>query len=197
MSRYELQELERVMREQIEDGEDSDAELSEEEDAVTYDEDGNPIDKLEVYKKTDDFINTVVEIKKLQPMRVGVFKRYWDKFKYNKKRREHMIEIFDEADEQVAFYLEGDYVNWRDSIPGVREFLKEISEKKVEKDINTAQLGNTKIRTIPGKHDMDDLQEVTYSAQTFNPFDQLNIRTQERKIRKLYIETDNIADDQS
>ena len=56
-------------------------------------------------------------------MRMGIYKRYWDKFKYNRKRREHMIETFDDADEQIAFYLGEEYVNWRDAIPGVREFL--------------------------------------------------------------------------
>lgn len=31
-------------------------------------------------------------------MRIGVFKKYWDKFKYNKARREYLIELFDETD---------------------------------------------------------------------------------------------------
>jgi hypothetical protein len=60
-------------------------------------------------------------------MRIGVFKRYWEKFRYNKARRERLIEMFDEADEQVEVYLEDEYKNWRDEIPGVRDFLKELS----------------------------------------------------------------------
>jgi len=68
-------------------------------------------------------------------MRIGVFKRYWDKFKYNKTRREYLINMFDETDKQIEFYLADDYVNWRDEIPGVRVFLKEIETKKKETDI--------------------------------------------------------------
>ena len=47
-------------------------------------------------------------------MRIGVFRKYWDKFKYNKSRREKMIDMFDEADKQIEFYLEDEYVNWKD-----------------------------------------------------------------------------------
>jgi len=32
-------------------------------------------------------------------MRIGVFKRYWEKYKWNKDKRESLIEMFDEADE--------------------------------------------------------------------------------------------------
>ena len=88
-----------------------------------YDDEGNLIDKSLLYRQTDEFLDTLAEIRKLQPMRIGVMKRYWDKFKYNKKRREHMIELFDSADEQVAFYMGDEYVDWRDSIPGTRQFL--------------------------------------------------------------------------
>lgn len=32
-------------------------------------------------------------------------KRYWDKFKYNRVRREKLIEMFDESDKQAQFYI--------------------------------------------------------------------------------------------
>ena len=51
-------------------------------------------------------------------MRIGVFKRYWDKFKFNKKRREVMVSMFDETDKQVEFYLQEDFKSWRDEIEG-------------------------------------------------------------------------------
>ena len=85
-------------------------------------------------------------------MRIGVFKRYWDKFKYNKRRREYLIDMFDETDEAVAIYLEDDYVNWRDEIGGVREFLKELETKKIETDIMLQKKGNTIIRNVKGEH---------------------------------------------
>ena len=57
-----------------------------------------------------------------------------NKFKYNKSRREYLIEMFDETDKQIEFFLEDEYVNWRDAIGGVREFLKELEAKKVDMD---------------------------------------------------------------
>jgi len=79
---------------------------------------------------SDEFKKTQAEIRKLQPFRIAVFKRYWDKFKYNKTRREQLIQTIDDADEQVAFYLGDEYRNWKDEIPGCRDFLKAVQEKK-------------------------------------------------------------------
>jgi hypothetical protein len=31
-------------------------------------------------------------------------KRYWDKFRYNKNRRNALIEMFDASDEQAEYY---------------------------------------------------------------------------------------------
>ena len=99
MSRYELNELEKIIR--IEDGLDQ-----EEEDLTpTVDEDGNIIDKIEEFKKSDYYFENQAQIIKIQPMRIGIFKRYWDKFKFNKRRRELLSEMFDETDKQVEFYL--------------------------------------------------------------------------------------------
>lgn len=193
MSRYELQELEQALKEE----EMEESEEEEEEEEIVLDENGNPIDKEVLWRQTDEYKEVREELLKLQPMKVGVYKRYWDKFKYNKSRREHMIQLFDEADEQTQYYLQEDYVNWRDEIPGVRDFLQQVQTKKVEQKVQTATLGNTIVRTIPGKHSLDDLQEVQYTMKTFNPFDQLNIKTQEKKIRKVIIEKDSLkADDE-
>jgi ribosomal protein L28 len=57
MSRYELQELEKAMREEMEEMEDGGEKVYEEEE-VTLDEDGNPVDKAELYRKTDEFLAT-------------------------------------------------------------------------------------------------------------------------------------------
>lgn len=102
------------------------------EEEVVLDENGNPMDKLEVYKLGDEWKETRAEIVKIQPIRVSLQKRYWDKFKYNKDRRDHMIELFDDADDQVAFYLGDDYVDWRDSIAGARQLIDEMTKKKIE-----------------------------------------------------------------
>lgn len=105
--------------------------------------------------------------------------------------------MFDETDKQIEFYLADDYRNWRDEIPGTRQFLKEIETKKKETDILSQKKGNTIIRTIKGSHEELNYQEISYSPKTFNPFDRLNIKTQEGNISKVYLEKDNIGEDSS
>ena len=56
-------------------------------------------------------------------MRIGVFKRYWSRFKYNKKRREILMDMFDASDKQAEFYYGEGFKSWRDEIEGVNEFL--------------------------------------------------------------------------
>lgn len=191
MSRYELNELEKIIR--IEDGLDQ-----EEEDlAPSIDEEGNIIDKLEEFKKSEYYFSNQAQIRKIQPIRIGVFKRYWDKFKFNKRRRDLLCEMFDETDKQVAFYLGDEFVSWRDEIEGSRQFLENIQKKKIEDDVRLSLKGNTVIRTLKGKTQELNQQEIEYDVKTFNPFDRLNIKTQEGKIQKTYIEKDNLDDPSS
>lgn len=54
--------------------------------------------------------------------------------------------------------------------------------------------GNTVIKTIKSVHkELEDSQEIQYSAATFNPFSAVNRKTQETKIRKVYKENDAIT----
>jgi len=145
-----------------------------------YDEEGNPLSKEDSFRQSQEFIDLVEEVKKIQPMRIGVFKRYWDKFKYNKSRREYLIDLMDENDEQVKYYLADEFRGWRDEIEGVHTFLEELAKKQVDNDIRKQLKGNTLIRTIKGKHDNDTLQEIEYSSKTFNPYDPLNIKMQQK-----------------
>lgn len=195
MSRHELGELERVLREkEIEEQErlerGSDAESEEEQLSAT---------DLAALMETPDFFEIREEVLKLQPMRIATFKKYWEKFKYNKTRREKLVEMFDESDEQVKFWMGDHFVEWQDEIEGVRVFLDELKRKKLEADVAVSMKGNTVIRTIKGENEFEDLQEIEYNVKTFNPFDQLNIKTQEGKIRKTYIEKDigNVSDGSS
>ena len=191
MSRYELNELEKIIR--IEDGIDQ-----EEVDlAPSVDSEGNVVDKLEEFKKTDYYFTNREQIKKIQPMRIGIFKRYWDRFKFNKRRRELLCEMFDETDKQVEFYLDEEFVSWKDEIEGSRQFLEDIYKKKIDDDVRLSLKGNTVIRTLKGKTQDLNMQEIEYSVKTFNPFDKLNIKTQEGKIQKTYIERENLDDPSS
>jgi hypothetical protein len=100
--------------------------------------------------------------------------------------------MFDETDKQIEFFLMEDFVSWKDEIVGARQFIDEIKVKAIEDDIKLSRKGNTVIKTISGGGKTPDHMEVEYSARTFNPFDQFNIKTQEGKISKVYRERDNI-----
>jgi len=154
MSRYELTELERIMRMTEEEIELAAVEEIAKLDNV-IDKNGKLLTRLEAYRISDEFTDLRDEIRKLQPMRIGIFKRYWDKFKYNKDRRETLVEMFDTADEQVEFYLEKEHKSWRDEIPGVRKFLSEISTKKISEDVRLSLKGNTIIRNTTGRHEIE------------------------------------------
>jgi len=128
MSRYELQKLERFLR--LDDEgmllEPEAAEFHIKEELQQFDENGEPLSKEEIFKQTHDFKEIQGQLRNLQPIRMGVFKKYWNKFKYNRQRREYMVEVFDSADVQVQLYLGDEYVNWRDEIEGAREFLADM-----------------------------------------------------------------------
>lgn len=69
--------------------------------------------------------------------------------------------------------------------------MKELETKKRENDILSQKKGNTIIRTIKGSH--EEYQEIEYNPKTFNPFDRLNIKTQEGNIPKIYLEKDDLT----
>jgi hypothetical protein len=193
MSRYELQELEKVLR--INETEES--QTAQQADEVVLDSNGVALSKEDIYKKSEEYMGLRDEVRKLQPMRIGVFKRYWDKFKYNKARREMLMDMFDETDEQISFYLGDEFKNWRDEIEGVRPFLLDLQKKKIENDQRLAGKGNTVVRTIKGKTSLDTVQQITYSSSTFNPYDKTNIKAQESNMRKVYIEKDANSSEES
>jgi len=49
-------------------------------------------------------------------MRIGVFKRYWERFRYNKKKREELVDMFDASDLQAEFYHGKGFKTWREEI---------------------------------------------------------------------------------
>lgn len=95
MSRYELKELERVLTMTEEEAARESELLSQK----VYDEHGYDLSPEEAYKLTDEYKGLQEEVRRLQPMRIGVFKRYWAKFKYNRAKREKILELFDAADQ--------------------------------------------------------------------------------------------------
>jgi hypothetical protein len=127
-------------------------------------------------------------------MRIGVFKRYWARFKYNRKRRDALIEMFDDSDRQAEFYYGPGFTSWRDELEGVHEFLAEVRTKEKAAEALSEVKGNTIIRTIKGASPDRDAQEVEYSSATFNPFSADNRKTQESKLPKTYKERDAVTE---
>jgi len=138
MSRYELQQLEQVLRGGNEEKEAEEAQL---------DANGNVIDPEVAYKQGDEFLNYQQQMRQLHPTRIGIFKRYWSQCKYNKRKRELLVSAFDAADEQAAYYYGEGFKGWRDEIEGVHEFFEELKTKKSEAEASQAQSGNTIVKT--------------------------------------------------
>lgn len=89
-------------------------------------------------------------------MRVMIFKKYWNKFKYNRAAREQVMQLLDEADEQAGYYYGDNFKTWRQEIDGVEEFLEEIAAQKKLKDSKLSRKGNTIVRTIKGEDEALD-----------------------------------------
>ena len=61
-------------------------------------------------------------------------RRYWTKFKYNKTRREKLIEMFDASDAQIEYYYGEGFQGWRE-ILDANNFLEELTLKKKKIDL--------------------------------------------------------------
>ncbi len=60
----------------------------------------------------------------LQPVRNGVIKRYFDKFKYRKLDRDALMELVAETDEPFAKILGEEYLHFTDAFPETKDFIK-------------------------------------------------------------------------
>lgn len=78
---------------------------------------------MEIYKHSDEYKGYQEEVRRIHPMRIGVFNRYWKRFKYNRTKREELIKLFDASDMQAEFYYGAGFKTWRQEIEGVEEFL--------------------------------------------------------------------------
>jgi DNA-binding transcriptional regulator WhiA len=64
------------------------------------------------------------------PIRHGVIRKYFDKFKYQKKKREMLFKLLEESESQAKEILKEDYVHYLDAIPEINQFLVEIEAKE-------------------------------------------------------------------
>jgi ribosome-binding factor A len=65
------------------------------------------------------------------PIRLGIIKRYFDKYKYQKKKRDEIIAALEESEEQIREVLgDKEYVHYSEAIPEIGQFLNEVREKE-------------------------------------------------------------------
>ncbi len=111
MSRFEIANLEQLLRE-----------IDEPDEFIPDD----------VMYASEEFKDLKAQMLAIQPLRHGIFKKYFDKFKYNKGRRELLLKIIEESEEAVIDVLgpSDEYVHFLDAIPEMRTFLTEIEAKE-------------------------------------------------------------------
>ena len=115
MSRYELAELEKELRE-LEDPTSVKAEfeLAEGEEIPQWVEEN---EQFKEYKR---------QLRLLIPIRHATIKKYFEKFKYRKAAREDILATAEESEEFVKRIMGKEYVHFLDAIPEIKEFLDEL-----------------------------------------------------------------------
>ena len=179
MSRYELEEIQEQLRLEEQGIYDiyNDELLAHF--GVTKEE-ADQMDKVELMKKTQYFQKVKEHMRNILPLRMGVFKGYWKKYRNNKKKRELLVEMFDEQDIQVRAFFDDEIPSWRDQIEGAREFLEEIRQKELLGLIEEEQQSERAKKL--------KFEQLEYTVDTFNPLDAKYTIEQQRIGRKIIYE---------
>jgi hypothetical protein len=110
-----------------------------------------------------------------------MIKRYFKKFKYQKKKRDLLLELLQESEEQVAEILSptGEFVPYQDAIPEIKTFLAEVEAKEMlsaaqrESEVGSSGfIGEGEEGKDGKKLDKEaKIEEVIFDPERFNPFD--------------------------
>jgi hypothetical protein len=120
MSRSEIAQLERelkMLNEPVEDDFDPN-------------EEG---EKTQAFRASPEFLEVVRQMKILQPIRMGLIKRYFDKFKMQKSKREEILAAAEESEGVVKDILGEEYKHFTELLPEIKEFLEEHAKKEAIK----------------------------------------------------------------
>ncbi len=109
MSRFEIAELEQMLKE--------------------IDEPEEFFPDEEIYA-SEEFKEMKEQMKLMQPIRNSMIRRYLEKYKYQKKKRDDIIRYLNSAEELPKEVLGEDYVHFLDAMPDIKQFLMEIQEKE-------------------------------------------------------------------
>jgi hypothetical protein len=160
MSRFEITQLEQMLRE--------------------IDEPDEFIPDEEMWA-SEEFQDLKRQMLSLQPVRHAMFKKYFDKFKYQKKKREMLLECIAESEEHAEEILgpSGEFVPFTEAIPEIKTFLAEVEarEKLLESGENLVDaaeaLGSdkaTQVGTIKEGKEGELIEEIPFDTEKFNPF---------------------------
>ena len=76
------------------------------------------------------------------PIRLGVIKRYFDKFKMQKKSREEILAAAEDSEDFIKRMMGKEYVHFTEAIPEIKQFLVELEKKESEiKEEKAAKMG--------------------------------------------------------
>jgi len=129
----------------------------------------------------------------IQPIRHGMIKKYFDKYKYQRKKRTDILKYAEEGEEMTKNVLGSDYVHFMDAIPEIRTFLAELEakekltpskfqDKEKEDELLAEELEDQKAKL---KKKEAKIEEIEFDPDTFNPFDKGEQRKQEADIKPL------------
>lgn len=96
MSRFEIGELEKLLKE------------IDEPDEFLPDEDVSDM---------PEFLELKEQVKLMQPIRHGIIKKYLDKYKWQKRKREDIMRTVEKSEESPRLILGDDYVHYLDAMP--------------------------------------------------------------------------------
>lgn len=108
MSRFEIAELEQMLKE--------------------IDEPDEFVPDEEIYG-SPEFKELKEQMKLMQPIRHGIIRRYLEKYKWQKKKREDILRSVEATEESPKEILGEDYIHFLDAMPDIKQFLAELEEK--------------------------------------------------------------------
>lgn len=109
MSRFEISELERMLRE--------------------LDEPDVYVPEEEV-RASKEFKDLQEQMRMMQPIRHGLIRRFLERYKWQKRKRENLLAHIEKTEEGPKEVLGDEYVHFLDAMPEFKTFLEEVRVKE-------------------------------------------------------------------
>lgn len=132
---------------------------------------------------SDEFQDLRKQMVAIQPIRHGMIKKYFEKFKWQKKKRDLLLEMLQESEEQVAEILEpsGEFVPFLEAVPEIKTFLAEVEAKeKLNEQKKLAAIAEGSQEGVLKQDKESQIEEVAFDPVKFNPFDMKSIKREEQ-----------------